>query len=81
MSILFWLLISAVAIIMAFLGIYLIFSPSDHLTVRYQNFRLSYTQRPLKDEDFPNMPKVIWTLKLTGVLMLVAGATVLAGAI
>ncbi len=75
----FWLTFSVLAIGSAALGCYLLFSPRDALAVRYQNYMLAKTLRPLKDEDFGHLPKVIWGLKGFGFLCLVLSAAMLVG--
>ncbi|MDP0497881.1 MAG: hypothetical protein Q7Q73_16890 [Verrucomicrobiota bacterium JB024] len=45
-------------------------STSDKLTVKYQNYQLARTMQPLKDEDFRDMPRIIWRLKAIGVILL-----------
>ncbi|QYY36639.1 hypothetical protein [Ruficoccus sp. ZRK36] len=54
----------------AALGCYLVLANADNLTVKYQNYQLARTMQPLKDEDFRNMPKIIWRLKAVGVVLL-----------
>jgi len=68
-----WLLVSSALVLMVSLGAYLLVSPGDNLIVRYQNIRLSMTGMPLKDEDFPNMPRVVFLLKSCGAFMVIAG--------
>lgn len=74
---LFWSLVALFGVLPGFLGVYLLFSPIDHLTVRYQNLWLSKSGMPLKDEDFPRMGKIVFLLKLAGVFMIVAGISVI----
>ncbi|MEO0796134.1 MAG: hypothetical protein AAFX93_13270 [Verrucomicrobiota bacterium] len=75
----FWFTFSALAIGSAFLGCYLLFAPRDALAVRYQNYMLARTMRPLKDEDFGNLPKIIWGLKGAGIVCLLVSAAMLVG--
>jgi len=75
----FWLTFSVHAIGSAAVGCYLLFSPRDALAVRYQNYMLAKTLRPLKDEDFGHLPKIVWGLKGVGLLCLLISATMLVG--
>ena len=68
---LFWIFIAVLIGVPASIGFYLVLATSDKLTVKYQNYQLAKTMQPLKDEDFRNMPRVIWRLKAIGVLLLV----------
>jgi len=70
----FWFTFSALAIGSASLGCYLLFSPRDTLAVRYQNFMLAKTMRPLKDEDFRNTGLIIWGMKIFGIGCLLVSA-------
>jgi len=45
-------------------------SSADQLTVRYQNFMLARTMRPLEDEDFKNVSRIIFGLKTLGIVLL-----------
>ncbi|MBC2595541.1 hypothetical protein H5P28_14840 [Ruficoccus amylovorans] len=73
---LFWIFIAVLIGVPASLGCYLVLANSDKLTVKYQNYQLARTMQPLKDEDFSNMPRIIWLLKAVGVLLLVFSAGV-----
>ncbi|GHB93739.1 hypothetical protein [Cerasicoccus arenae] len=75
----FWLTFSILSIGSAALGCFLLFSPRDALAVRYQNYMLAKTMRPLKDEDFSHMPKVVWGLKGAGLVCLTLSALMLVG--
>ncbi|WOO41574.1 hypothetical protein [Rubellicoccus peritrichatus] len=77
MIFLFWSLVALFGVLPGFLGMYLVLSPIDHLTVRYQNLRLSMSQMPLKDEDFPHMGRIVFLIKLIGFLMIAAGIGVI----
>lgn len=74
---LFWIFIAVLIGVPASLGCYLVLANSDKLTVKYQNYQLARTMQPLKDEDFSNMPRIIWMLKTVGVLLLVFSAGVI----
>lgn len=75
----FWLTFSVLAIGSAALGCYLVFSSRDALAVRYQNYMLAKTLRPLKDEDFGNMPFIVWSLKGVGLLCILGSAAMMVG--
>ncbi|WP_269539515.1 hypothetical protein [Cerasicoccus fimbriatus] len=75
----FWLTFSVLAIGSAALGCYLVFAPRDALAVRYQNYMLAKTMRPLKDEDFGHLPKIVWGLKGAGLLCLTLSAGMIVG--
>lgn len=75
----FWLTFSVLAIGSAALGCYLLFAPRDALAVRYQNYMLAKTLRPLKDEDFGHLPKIVWGLKGFGALCLMGSAAMMVG--
>ena len=70
-------LVAGLGIFLVFIGFFFLLSPRDMLTVRYQNWRLRATGRPLKDEDFPRMDSFITRLKLLGFLLLLVGVVVL----
>jgi hypothetical protein len=67
---LFWIFVAVLIGVPASLGFYLVLSTSDKLTVKYQNYQLARTMQPLKDEDFRDMPRIIWRLKAIGVILL-----------
>ncbi len=67
-----WVLLSAVSIGGFAGGIYLLVSPGDALTVRYQNDMLRRTFLPLKDEHFSNMREVLFFFRLTGGALLLS---------
>lgn len=66
-----WQAASILIVLPAFLGMYLLVSSTDQLAVRYQNFMLARTMKPLKDEDFKHITWVIYGLKVLGLLLLV----------
>lgn len=72
----FWQVASILIILPAFLGVYLLASSSDQLTVRYQNYMLAKTMKPLKDEDFKNIKKIIFGLKMLGLILLVGSLAI-----
>ncbi|MGE9294840.1 MAG: hypothetical protein ACQKBV_00920 [Puniceicoccales bacterium] len=55
------------------------FSPRDALAVRYQNYMLARTMRPLKDEDFQNMAWIVWGMKAAGFGCLVLSGLMMVG--
>ncbi len=67
---LFWIFVAILIGVPASLGFYLVLANSDKLTVKYQNYQLARTMQPLKDEDFHDMPRIIWRLKAVGILLL-----------
>ncbi len=67
---LFWHMVSLLLVLPAALGMYLVFSPKDSLVVRYQNFMLSWTARPLKDEDFQGIYRIMNGVKVFGFLLI-----------
>lgn len=74
---LFWIFIAFLIFAPACLGFYLLVTSTDKLTVSYQNFQLKRTAMPLKDEDFSNMPRVIFRLKLTGFFLIAFSVSVM----
>lgn len=75
----FWLTFSILSIGSAALGCYLLFAPRDALAVRYQNYMLAKTLRPLKDEDFRNMGVIVWSLKGAGLACIALSAAMMVG--
>ena len=70
-----WLMVSAVIVLPACIGSYLVFSPSDKIGVQYMDFMHRRAFQPLKDEDFSYLKKMVFGLKFGGVLLLVASTS------
>lgn len=62
----FWHMVSFSLILPAAVGLYLVCTPKDSLVVRYQNFMLSRTARPLKDEDFMSFYRSLKGVRILG---------------
>ncbi len=75
---LFWMLVALVLGLPGFVGVYLLFTSPDNLSVKYQNYRLAKTHQPLKDEDFSNMPSIILRLKMAGSALLIISVSLFA---
>jgi len=66
-----WYIITPVLIFPVVLAFYLLSTPRDTLIEKWQRFRLRYTGKPLKDEDFLYLPKWIPLLRTGAFLILV----------
>jgi len=75
----FWLTFSLLSIGSAALGCFLLFTSRDALAVRYHNYMLARTMRPLKDEDFTNTAVIVWGLKFFGLTCLLLSFVMLVG--
>ena len=71
-------LAQAVGLILpTFLGIYLLLTPTQRISVQYMDMCHRYTRfRPLKDEDFKYLPTLIIGLRAFGLACLVLGGYV-----
>lgn len=67
----FWQGASILVFLPGFLGLYLLLTSPDRLTVQYQNYMLRKTMRPLKDEDFSKSNLVVIGLKVFGFVLIV----------
>ena len=74
---LFWMLVALLVGAPGFIGAYLVFAPYDSLVVRYQNYRLARTHKPLKDEHFPDIKTKVLKLKVTGSILAIGSMAIL----
>lgn len=66
----FGLLIGIALVVAALLGLYVLTKPTDALIEKWQRVSLRLTHKPLKDEDFLYLPKLIPVLRAMGMAMI-----------
>jgi hypothetical protein len=70
---LYWLAVSAFFGVPFFASLYVVVTPTHKLIENWQNWKISRSHRPLKDEHFKSLPRaiVLWKV-LAFVIMLAA---------
>jgi hypothetical protein len=63
-------LIGLVLVVAALLGLYVLTKPTDALIEKWQRVSLRLTHKPLKDEDFLYLPKIIPVMRVLGVAII-----------
>lgn len=76
LDVMFWLAVAFLIFVSGYLGVYLLFSGTDKLVVRWQNIRIRYSTRVLKDEHFGNVNVVITGFRCLGILLLTVCASI-----
>ena len=74
----YWLFISAAIGIPLIGSLYVIVTPTHKLIESWQNWKISRSHRPLKDEHFKHLPNTLRLCKALGVVVVVACLLLLA---
>jgi uncharacterized membrane protein YkgB len=73
-----WFIVSALIGVPLIGSLYVVATPTHKLMESWQNWKISRSHRPLKDEHFKGLPRTIMLCKILGVVVVVASALTLA---
>jgi hypothetical protein len=74
----YWLLISTAIGVPLIGSLYVIVTPTHKLIESWQNWKISRSHRPLKDEHFKHLPNTLRLCKLLGIVVVFACLLLLA---